>query len=102
MPTSGGRSRRRQPPAHIIERSEDLPDTRGKCEALPRSTTEKPSLQGFQQLAAGKRLQVLEAAVALRNGEVVLERPVRSLQRVVELVAFEEIVIAPRLVARAV
>src|SRR2546425_8682280 len=64
-----------------------------------RSATEKPALERLQQLAAGERLQVLGAAVALRDCEVVLQRAVCGLQRVVELVAFEQVVIAPGLVA---
>ena len=42
------------------------------------------------------------AAVALRDLQVVLERLVRSLERVLELEALEDVVVGPRLVARPV
>src|SRR6267143_220313 len=54
------------------------------------ATAEKPAFQRLQQLAARERLQVLGAAVALRDGDVVLERAVRGVERVVELVALKE------------
>src|SRR5439155_1420731 len=41
-------------------------------------------------------------AVALRDAEIVFERAVRSVESVVQLVALEEVVVAPRLVAGSV
>jgi hypothetical protein len=43
-----------------------------------------------------------DVAVTLRHAQVVLQRVVRSPERVVELVTLEQIVVAPRLVARTV
>src|SRR5215210_191304 len=45
---------------------------------------------------------MLRAAVALGDAQVVFQCFVRSLERVVELVALEEIVVAPRLVTGTV
>src|SRR2546430_10730181 len=101
--SSGLPSRQRQTTAQFIERSEDLPDNRGKCEALSSElAAEEPTLQRLQQLAACERLHLLGATVALRDAEVVLERTVRRFERVVELIALEEVVVSPRLVTRAV
>ena len=62
---------------------------------------EEPALERLQQLAARERLHPLQAAVPLGHAEVVLQRTVCSLQRVVEFVALEHVVVTPRLVARA-
>lgn len=45
---------------------------------------------------------MLGASVGLRDGEVVFERAVRALERVVELVPLEDVVVATRLVRSAV
>jgi hypothetical protein len=45
---------------------------------------------------------VLGVAVALRNAQVVLQCVIRRFESVVQLVALEEIVVTPRLVARTV
>jgi hypothetical protein len=41
-------------------------------------------------------------AVPLRHAQVVLQRVIRSSERVVELITFEEIIVTSRLVARTV
>src|SRR5262249_35988359 len=70
------------------------PRVAGALDGLARAA-EEPGLERLQALLARERLAVLGAPVALRHREVVLERGVRMLERVVELVALEEIV--PRL-----
>src|SRR5207248_1276020 len=57
---------------------------------------EEPRFERLQAFVARERAQVLRAAVGLRDGQVVLERGVRLLERVFELVALEDVVVAPR------
>jgi hypothetical protein len=64
--------------------------------------TKEPALERLQQLAAGERLQLLRMAVALRHAQVVLERIVRSRERVVELEALEHVIVRAGLVAGSV
>src|SRR5436853_3477779 len=64
--------------------------------------TEKVALEGLQQLVAHERLDLLGASVLLQDVDVVLERAVRDLERVLQLVTLEHIVVALRLVARPV
>jgi hypothetical protein len=45
---------------------------------------------------------VLGAAVGLRDGEIVLEGTVRAVERVLELIPLEDVVVAPRRVCSAV
>jgi hypothetical protein len=66
------------------------------------AATEEPAFQRFQQFAACERLQVLRTAVAFRDVEVVFESVVRSREGVVQLVAFEQIVVPAWLVARSI
>src|SRR5262249_42717689 len=63
---------------------------------------EEPPLERADQLVTHKRLDLLVAAVLLGHDGVVLERLVRRLQRVAELVALEDVVVPPRLVAAPV
>src|SRR5215471_2650937 len=59
--------------------------------------SEEPPLERLQQLVARERPHLFAVAVALGDGEVVLERLVRLLERVSHLVAFEDVVLGPRL-----
>src|SRR5262249_16110203 len=69
---------------------------------LRRRTTEEVLLQGLQQLVAHERPDLLVTAVLFEDADVVLERSVRRVERVLELVALEAVVVSARLVARAV
>src|SRR5262249_27328872 len=60
---------------------------------------EEPTLQWAEELAPTARLLPFLAAVALRRADVVLEAVVRGVERILELVALEDVVVAPRLVA---
>src|SRR5262245_29799020 len=62
---------------------------------------EEPALERLQQLVARERPHALGVTVALRDGEVVLERLVRLLERVAELVTLEDVVLGSRLLRRA-
>src|SRR5581483_2377871 len=62
---------------------------------------EDPLLQGLQQLVPRERMDELPVAVALRDREIVLERLVRLLQRVPELVPLEHVVVRTRALRRA-
>jgi DtxR family transcriptional regulator, Mn-dependent transcriptional regulator len=62
---------------------------------------EEPPLERPEQLLPDKRLGVRVAAVLLEHPHVVLEDVVRRLQSVLQLEALEDVVVAPRLVARA-
>src|SRR5919109_5283840 len=64
--------------------------------------TEEPALERPENLRAHERLRVGDSAVVARDADVVLERGVRPLERVLELVALEDVVVAPRCVARPV
>jgi len=66
------------------------------------AATEEPAFQRLQQLAAREGPQLLGPAVALGHAEVVLESVVRRREGVVQLVAFEQIVVSARLVARSI
>src|SRR5439155_4945176 len=57
---------------------------------------EEPGLERLQALLSRERPHVLAAAVPLGDGQVVLERVVRLLERVLELVALEDVVLGPR------
>src|SRR3981081_1211472 len=65
--------------------------TRTSSGRLGRAT-EEPGLERLQTLLAGKRPAMLGPSVPLAHREVVFERRVRLLERVLQLVAFEEIV----------
>ena len=54
------------------------------------SAAEEKALEGFEQLLAAERPHVPVEAVGLGDDDVVLEGRVRSLERVVELVADED------------
>src|SRR4051794_13480280 len=61
--------------------------------------TEEPALERLQQLLARKRADVLRSPIAVRDVEIVGQRAVGLLQRVIELVALEDVVLraaAPR------
>jgi len=61
---------------------------------------EKVALERLQQLVAHERLDLLVAPVLFEHTHVVLQRGVRKLERVFELVALEHVVVAVRLVGR--
>src|SRR5262245_12493095 len=63
---------------------------------------EEPALQRPEDLAAPERRLANGRAVALGDADVVLECLVCRIQRILELVAFEDVVVGARLVARAV
>src|SRR6185295_14182144 len=67
-----------------------------------RRASEEPTLERSEQLLARERPDVLRAAVVLGHAKVVLEAPVGLLERILELVALEEVVVAARLVGGAV
>jgi hypothetical protein len=74
-----------------------------EAEAKPvRLAVEEPALERLQQLVSREWLHGFAATVALRDVEIVFEALVRSEQRVVELVALEDVVLLPRLVGLAV
>jgi hypothetical protein len=58
----------------------------------------EPSFQRLQKLVAGEGPELLLAAVALRDAEVVLQALVRGEERVLELEALEHVVVSSRLV----
>ena len=58
----------------------------------------KPALEGLEELVAGEGPELLQAAVSLRDAQVVLQTLVRGKESVLELEALEHIVVAPRLV----
>src|SRR4029079_15775357 len=62
----------------------------------------RPRMARPEQLVAHERADLLAAPVLLRDRRVVLEVLVRPFERVRELVAFEDVVVASRLVAGAV
>src|SRR5919204_6812257 len=82
------------------------PGPRGQAGGqVPRgrlAAPEEPALERPEDLGAHERLRVGDLAVVARDADVVLERSVRPLERVLELVALEDVVVAPRRVARAV
>ena len=59
----------------------------------PSRARDEPGFERLQHLAARERRAVVAAAVALGDREVVLERGVRLLERVVELVPLEDVVL---------
>src|SRR6188472_4768618 len=61
---------------------------------------EEPALERAEELFPGEGPDVLRAAVVLGDARVVVEDPVRVLEHVLELVPFEDVVVAARLVAR--
>src|SRR5262249_11868572 len=63
----------------------------------PTSAAEEQPLERLEQLLAAERLHLAAEAVALGDHHVVLERGVRRLDRVVELVADEDVVLLVRL-----
>src|SRR5439155_17537707 len=70
--------------------------------ALPASPAEKPPFERPYQLLANERSNFLVVAVLLGDARVVLQRRVGGLERVGQLVALEDVVVAPGLVAAAV
>jgi hypothetical protein len=64
------------------------------------AVAEEPALERLQQLVADERLRVDVAPVLLEDADVVLERRVRRIERVLQLVALEDVVVPPRLGAR--
>jgi hypothetical protein len=62
------------------------------------SAPEEPALEWLQELDASEGPELLLAAVALRDAEVVLEALVRGEERVLELEALEHVVVPARLV----
>jgi hypothetical protein len=70
----------------------------GQASASP----EEEAFEHREDFLAGERLHLLERAVVLEHAHVVLERAVRRLERVLELVALEEVVVPAWFGARAV
>src|SRR5262249_56773468 len=62
---------------------------------------EEPALERPEHLLADERLHVHGVAVALEDAHVVLEHIVRALERVVELVPLEDVVVRPRRIGRS-
>jgi hypothetical protein len=62
--------------------------------------TEEPPFQRLEKLGALERSRILPAAVLLQHPQVVAERCVRLLQRVLELEALEDEVVRTRLLGR--
>src|SRR5206468_8392829 len=67
---------------------------------LLTSPAEEPPLERSEQLLADERLDFDGPAVALQDAHVVLEDVVRLLQRVVEFVPLEHVLVLPGLVRR--
>src|SRR4051794_7970863 len=63
--------------------------------------SEEPALERAEQLPAKERPGVGRTAVSLEHAHVVLEHVVRVLQRIVELVALEDVLVRARLVGVA-
>src|SRR5262249_25102493 len=63
---------------------------------------EKPALESREDLLPRERPHTVLHALVLEHAHVVFERRVRLLENVVELVALEEVIVSPRLVARPV
>src|SRR5687767_668829 len=63
------------------------------------ASAEEEALQDREHFLPGERLDPLRRAVVLEHASIVLERAVRGLERVAELVPLEEIVVATRLAA---
>src|SRR5947207_1933299 len=68
----------------------------GRTRRLADLPAEEPGLERLEALLPRERPHVLAAAVALRDGQVVLERGVRLLEGVLELVALEDVVLRAR------
>src|SRR5918994_3842925 len=65
------------------------------------SAVEEPALEQGEDLAPRERSRVGRAAVGLEHDDVVFERLVGAVERVLELVALEDHVLGPRLVRLA-
>ena len=65
------------------------------------SAVEEPALQKRKNLLARERLGVGRKAIAFEHADVVLESLVRPQKGILELVAFEDHVLGPRLVGLA-
>src|SRR5439155_13620845 len=70
--------------------------------ASDRLAAEEPALEGLEELLSSEPLDRRNAAVLCRDARVVLERGVRALEGVLELVALEDVVIGVRLLAAPV
>ena len=79
-----------------------IPDANLEWPKERLAAAEEEALQDRQHLFARERLDPRRRAVVLEHAHVVLERAVRRLERVAELVPLEEIVVAARLAARPV
>src|SRR5918992_1621129 len=64
--------------------------------------SEEPALEGLQELLPRERPDASVEALVLEHAHVVFERSVRGLERVVELVALEHVVVAAGHVAGTV
>src|SRR4029450_9398575 len=72
------------------------------AEHFQRLPTKEPAFQGPQQLVARERLAGRDTTVLGGDAGIVVERRVRLLERVLELVALEQIVVGVRLLAATV
>ena len=86
----------------LARRSPPAPLGRGDDENHRATAAEEPALERPEDLAAPERQLARRDAVALGDADVVLERLVRRVERVLELVALEDVVAGARLVARPV
>src|SRR5436309_788850 len=66
------------------------------------SVTKKPALEGLEQLLAAEPLDVRGTPVLRRDPRVVVERRVRASERVLELVALEDVVVGTGVLAAPV
>ena len=70
--------------------------------ALGRSASEEPPLERPQDLLPDERPHLRGPSIALEHLAIVLEHGVRLFQRVLELVALEDVIVGPGLVRRPV
>src|SRR5262249_5194858 len=90
-------------PRRISKAPEASKPRRARCrERSGLGVSEEPALELREDLVAREARDRLDGAVAARHRDVCLERAVRRLERVVELIPLENPVVRPRLVARAV
>src|SRR6266542_6476716 len=74
----------------------------GRSHGITPLAAEEPALERLQQLVALERPDLRGAPVLSRDAGVVAERPVGGLERVGQLVALEDVVLTPGLLARPV